>query len=292
MATLKAIVFTTLFLLHLILVPLAYGADIALGTWHASGSEAWRTSFPLTSNTSLIDGASQLYYPHSGNYILASYENNIGNDKKLHIEGGIMGHIKNTIGSDSDFDYSQSNSEQYYGEFKTGGTSRFINVDIAQPISHNTELSYGYGYRINHFAMQNGSYLIWEYSSQNNKLDGLDSYYTAIYQGLHFGLKSEIPLQRKLTAIGRLSYSPLAIAQGHGWWNLRNLDFKHQAPAQMLDTDIALKWQSDQSTSVTVGYRYQQMSISKGWENLNSTITWNAATNIQEGLYVMGTTKF
>lgn len=52
---------------------LAHAAEIALGTWHAAGSEVWRTSFPMSTSGS-GSGASVLTYPQSGDYLIGSYE--------------------------------------------------------------------------------------------------------------------------------------------------------------------------------------------------------------------------
>ncbi|MGI6093541.1 MAG: hypothetical protein GX348_09750 [Veillonellaceae bacterium] len=282
-----------LIVLLLCLAPnIVYGAHLAIGSWQTTGSEVWRTTFPISSASDMINGASELYYPHSGNYLTASYENEIATNKKLRIEGGIMADINNAVGSDSDWDYSKSNNVQYYGEFSTTGKSNFINVDLIKPINRTTDLFYGYSYRMNHFRMQNGTYKIWNYGSINENFSNLDSYYSTIYQGLHVGLTAKAPISNKVLAIGTLSYSPLAIAQGHGWWNLRGLDFKHQAPAQMFDGSIGIDWRPTQTTSITIGYRYQRMFITKGWENISPTITWEKATSIQQGFYITGKNKF
>lgn len=269
-------------------------ADVSIGTWSASGSEVWRTSFPLYHNdtNSYSDGASELRYPHSGTYILGGYETPINARQKLRVEGGLMVSINNASGSDTDWDYGSSTPLWYYGEFKNGGTSGFINLDFAKPLNKNTEFFWGYGYRINRYHMTDGVYLVQEFKNQPSTLSNLDSYYTTIYQGPHIGVNSKTSIARKLSAIGMLSYSPFAIATGHGWWNLRNLDFDHQAPAKMLDANIGLKWQPDTRSTVTIGYRYQYLSIYKGWENLSSAITWEKAENVQKGLYLTGTKMF
>lgn len=284
---------SALAVLILCLAPnIAQGAHLALGAWQTTGSEVWRTSFPLSSASDIANGASELFYPHSGNYLIASYENDIATNRKLRIEGGIMAKINSAVGSDSDWDYSKSNDVQYYGEFNTSGKSNFINIDLIKPINRTTDLFYGYGYRMNDYRMHNGFYKTWNYGAINQNFSNLDSYYTTIYQGLHIGLTAKAPISKNVSAIGTLSYSPVAIAQGHGWWNLRDLEFRHQAPAQMLDGSIGIDWQPNPETSIVLGYRYQRMSITNGWENLSPTITWEKATSVQQGFYITGTNKF
>lgn len=270
----------------------AHGADFSVATWHTTGSQIWRTSFPLSTKTDIKNGASELFYPQSGTYIMTNYENKINSTYKLRIEGGFMAKINNTIGSDSDWDYNQNSEKQYYGVFNTGGTSRFFNIDLVKPISPNADFFYGYGYRNNHFSMKNGVYNVWDYKPTNMAFEDLNSYYTTTYQGLHFGISAKTPLNSKLSIKSTLSYSPLAIAHGHGWWNLRNLDFKHQAPAQMFDTSVGIQWQPTHANIISIGYRYQFMKISSGWENLSKDITWEKATNIQQGFYLNTIYKF
>ena len=272
----------------------ALAADVSMGAWRASGSEVWRTSFPLyhKETNSYSEGASELIYPHSGTYMLVGYETPIKARQKLRIEGGLMGSLNNAVGSDSDWDYGNSNMLWYYGEFKAGGNSGFINIDIVKSLSKSTEYFYGYGYRINHFRMTDGLYLIDKYKYEPYALDNLDSYYTTIYQGPHVGVNSQTSLSSKLSVIGTVSYSPIAIARGHGWWNLRNLDFKHQAPAKMFDADIGLRLKPDANSAITIGYRFQHLNIYKGWENLSSAITWEKATNVQKGFYITGMKTF
>lgn len=120
----------------------------------------------------------------------------------------------------------------------------------------------------------------------------MDSYYTSIYQGPHVGLDIKYPVASKLTATGSLAYTPLAVAQGHGWWNLRSLDFTHTGPAQMLDANICLTYSLSKEKSFTLGYRYQYYSIFSGRENLSSQISWEKATNTQHGIFMKATGKF
>lgn len=261
-----------------------HAADISVGVWHASGSELWRTSFPL--HTTLVDGASELYYPHSGNYVLAHYENNISPKQSLSIEGGIMTDATSNTGSDSDWDTTQSTDLWYYGQFKTTSKGGFLTIDWQQYTSNNTSIFYGYTYNINHYSMTDGLYSILNYGAVNESLPTLNSHYTMVYQGPHVGMIHKVPLTNKLTAIGSFSYSPWALAQGHGWWNLRNLNFEHVGSAQMLDTSIGLLFTpKPQTTAITLGYRYQYFKLITGWENMSPDISWDKATTIRQGYY-------
>lgn len=284
----------TLLLLQLTTAALA--ADITLGTWHANGSQLWRTAFPLRQTSSTdpgsYNGASQLSYPQSGHYLMAAYENQISPTKKLQIEAGLMGNMHNATGSDSDWDYSQSENLWYYGEFKTSGRSSLINIDWKQKTGKNTDFFYGYTYRNNYFRMTNGLYTVDNYAAVNTSLPDLNSTYSMVYQGPHVGVNTQKPLTAKLSLIGSLSYSPLILAQGNGWWNLRDLNFTHTGTAQMLDTNIGLRYAIiPNKTAITLGYRYQWVSLFRGWESLSPDISWEKATNIQRGIYITGTTK-
>ncbi len=271
-------------------------ADITLGAWHADGSQLWRTSFPLNQtggiNPGSNNGASQLYYPQSGNYLTAVYENQISPIKKFQIEAGLMGNIHHANGSDSDWDYSQSQNLWYYGEFNTGGHSSYVNIDWKEKTGANTEFFYGYTYRNNYFRMTDGLYSIEAYGATADSLPALDSTYRMVYQGPHVGITAHSPLTAKLSLVGSLSYSPLILAQGNGWWNLRDLSFAHSGSAQMLDTSIGLRYAVvPNKATITLGYRYQWFSLFRGWESISPDISWEKATNIQRGFYIAGTTK-
>ncbi|MBC8014528.1 MAG: hypothetical protein H7X79_02150 [Sporomusaceae bacterium] len=266
-------------------------ADVSVGVWHAAGSQQWRTVFPL--HTHLVDGASELYYPQSGKYIIASYEKPISPRQSISIEGGIMADLPQSIGSDSDWDTSKSPALWYYGEFKTKAKNHFITVDWKRHATHNTTFFYGYTYNRNYNSMTDGLYTIRDYTAVYSPLPDLNSYYTMSYQGPHVGIIHNAPLTNKITAIGSLSYSPYGLAQGHGWWNLRDLDFRHTGTAQMLETKIGLRFALNQkNSSITLGYRYQSFRLLRGSENLSPDISWVKANHIQQGYYFTTEMKF
>lgn len=279
----------TFFLLTPSLVTSA--ADVSIGNWHASGSQLWRTTFPL--HTTLVDGTSELYYPHSSNYVVVNYENNVSPKDSLSIEGGIMTDATSNIGSDSDWDTSLSKDLWYYGQFRTKAKGGFLTIDWRKHTSNHTSVFYGYTYNINHYSMTDGLYSIIKYVAVNEPLPTLNSHYTMIYQGPHVGVIHKVPLTNKLTAISTVSYSPWALAQGHGWWNLRNLNFEHVGSAQMLDAKIGLHFTPrPQAAAITLGYRYQYFRLIKGWENTSPDISWDKATAIRKGYYFSVEKKF
>ena len=265
----------------------AAASDVSLGVWPADGSQLWRISFPPA-------GASELYYPHSGTYLTASYENALKRGGRLRVEGGLESGAKAATGSDSDWDYSQSQGLQYFGEFKTGGKSAFVNVDWYQPGGKGHEYFFGYGYRQNAFRMTDGVYYIENYASQEppHTLSGLNSTYTATYQGPHVGVKGQSDLSKRVSVVGMLAYSPLAYYQGHGWWNLRGLDFDHTGTGQMVDAYVGLRVAlgGPRDGAVTAGYRYQYMSLYGGTESTSGQISLDKATSVQKGFYF--TTEF
>lgn len=278
-------------LLFLTSPAVTYAADLSIGGWRAAGSLQWRTTFPL--HTQLVDGASELYYPQSGHYIVASYENPISRKQSLSIEGGIMADATNNIGSDSDWDTSQKSGLWYYGEFKTRAKNHFITADWKKHANNNTTFFYGYTYSMNYNSMTDGLYTIEKGNDVYKSLSNLNSYYTMSYQGPHVGIIHNVPLTRNITAIGSISYSPYALAQGHGWWNLRDLDFRHTGSAQLLDTKIGLRFAlTPQNSALTLGYRYQSFRLLQGWENLSPEISWVKANYIQQGYYFMSEMKF
>jgi len=267
----------------------AAAGDLSLGVWPATGSQMWRISFPA-------DGASELYYPHASTYFTASYENKPSHLSRLRVEGGLANGVRAATGSDSDWDYTKSSSLWYYGEFKTTGKSAFINVDWVRPAGADREYFIGYGYRQNAFRMTDGVYFVENYAAQNppHLLPGLDSTYTATYQGPHIGVKGRSAISPRVSVVGSVAYSPLALAQGHGWWNLRSLEFDHTGTAQMVDAYIGLRYAigGNQAAAVTAGYRYQYMSLYQGTENTSAEISWDKATSVQKGFYFTSEFRF
>lgn len=266
----------------------AAAGELTLGQWPADGWQMWRITFPA-------DGASELYYPQKGTYLVAGYENALPRGKKLRVEGGLTNGLRGTTGSDSDWDYTRSPNLWYYGEFKTTGASAFANVDLVKEKA-GREFFVGYSYRQNAFRMTEGVYYIENYAAQNppNALSGLGSTYTATYQGPHIGVRDKVDLSRRVSVVGSLAYSPLALVQGHGWWNLRNLNFEHTGLGQMVDAQIGLRYalNDKRTAAVTAGYRYQYMSLYSGTESTSDDIAWDKATSVQKGFYVTSEFRF
>ena len=270
----------------LALSPAALGNSFSLGTWNASGSQVWRTTFPLHKDAGT--GASELYYPKSGQYITASIERQLSNQRLLTVEGGIIGSINKGVGSDSDWDYTLSPILWFYGEFATGGKNYYLSVNWKQPVNSHTQFFYGYSYQFNHYSMTDGLYLIEDYDPVFHLFPNLNSYYTMIYHGPYAGISYYKPVAKKLSAFANLSYTPLALAQGHGWWNLRNLHFEHVGPAQMFNSQVGVDIQLSSSSILSLGYRYQHNRIFAGRESSNSTISWAKASTTQKGFYFTG----
>ncbi|MEG6585791.1 hypothetical protein [Dendrosporobacter sp. 1207_IL3150] len=267
-------------------------ATISIGNWAVDGSQMWRTSFPLNANGY---GSSELKYPHSGNYTTVSLETPLTNKKTLRVAGGFMGQIQNATGSDSDWNYPLGgNNLWYYGEFNTSGAANFIEISWVKKLNDTNSLSYGYSYSKSNYLMTDGVYYISNYQIESPplQLENLHSTYTMIYHGPFIGIESEKKLSSKITAVGTIKYSPLAIAQGHGYWNLRDLDFRHMGIAQIIDTQAGLRFSVIKNGAVTVGYRFKQMDIYRGWEDLSPDISWDKATSRQRGIYINGEMKF
>lgn len=267
----------------------AAAGELTLGQWPADGWQMWRITFPA-------DGASELRYPQSGTYLTVSYENVLKRGNKLRVEGGLTNGLRGRAGSDTDWDYTHSQNPWYYGEFKTTGASAFANVDFVRQGADGHEFFIGYGYRQNAFRMTEGVYYIENYTAQSppDTLPGLDSTYTATYQGPHVGVRDRVALSPRVSVVGSLAYSPLTLVQGHGWWNLRSLDFDHSGVGQMVDAYVGLRYALNDSktAAVTAGYRYQYMSLYNGAESTNGEVTWDKATNVQKGFYVSSEFRF
>lgn len=270
-------------------------ADLSIGFWPAEGYSAWRIGFPATSTTASTvgSGASELYYPLSGTYITARYRSNPIGRYYFTADGGFMKSLSPAAGSDADWNYANSSQYWYYGNFKTTGSSGYLQLSWHRPVRADTEIFYGYSYRNNHFHMTDGFYTVNNYQSVQTSLPLLNSSYNLRYQGPHIGLQTTKKLNTALSAVGSVTYTPLALVQGHGWGNLRELDFAHIGPGQMWDAQLALQVKVPKTDgTITVGYRCQWLDVYTGTENTNDSITWEKAATIQKGLFLAGQLRF
>lgn len=272
---------------------------LSLSNWQATGSQIWRINFPgynsaMTDSEKANLGTSELYYPQQGTYATINYDAPLSPKHKVSLEVGVQGALTPSTGTDSDWDYSRSENLWHYGVFQTNGSSTLVNLDFKHSIVKDTEFFYGYGYSNSNFLMSQGYYSIIDYTPVNTSLPNLHSSYSLAYHGPHIGLTSTKQLTPNLALTGTLSYSPLSVAQGHGIWNLRDLDFRHLGTGQMLDSKIALRLNiaGRRDNSLTVGYRYQHYSLYTGAENTSDQITWTKATKIQQGWYMGGDFRF
>lgn len=264
-------------------------SEITLSTWKAQGFTKWRIEFPIAPGS----GASELYYPQNGTYLTARYESPHARNTYFSAEGGYQGNISAQKGSDSDWNYTQGKQLWYYGDFQTTGSSTYLNLNWHKPTSSDTEIFYGYSYRNNSFRMTDGLYTIYNYQPVSTQLPNLHSTYDISYQGPHIGAAATHSISPAVSAVGSVLYSPLAAVRGTGWWNLRDLDFVHTGPGQIVDANLGLRYAVPQASgAITVGYRFQWLDLINGWENTSSNITWKKATTIQQGLYINGEFRF
>lgn len=199
----------------------AAAGGLSLGAWQTEGSQTWRITFPP-------NGASELYYPHSTRYFTAAYENKPSRQGFLRLEGGISGGITAATGSDSDWNYAASPDLWYYGEFQTTGSGGFLSIDFIKQRAGG-EYFLGYSYNQNTYRMTNGTYYVENYNRQNppRSLPDLDSSYRIAYHGPHIGVRGQTRLTPAVSLTGSVAYSPFAVVEGQGWWNLRELEFTH-----------------------------------------------------------------
>jgi len=289
----------TLLLATVMLIRPASASTLALSNWHANGSQMWRINFPgynnaMPANQKTDLGVSELTYPQSGTYASVTYDIPLSSSHKISLDAGTLGAFSSATGTDSDWDYSRSKELWHYGTFQTDGTSTFINLDFKHMLANNTEFFYGYGYSNSQYVMTQGYYSVLDYAAVDLPLPTLHSTYSIAYHGPHVGLTGTKQLAPKLALVGSFSYSPLVLVQGHGIWNLRNLDFRHFGTGQMLDGKIALHYAiaGRRDNALILGYRYQYYSLYTGSENTSNQITWTKATKLQHGWYMGGEFSF
>ncbi|MBP2645613.1 MAG: hypothetical protein H6Q75_1053 [Firmicutes bacterium] len=252
----------------------------------------WRITFPLGSN----QGASELFYPNSGTYLTSRYTSRVSDTTTLHLEVGLNSTIKQATGSDSDWDYSQTSNLWYYGTFTAGGKSGYFHIDWEKPLNRTCTVNYGYSYNRNSFTMTHGTYYIENYIVDNPPalLSNLASSYTISYQGPHIGISTKRKLSPSVSLDGTITVTPVALVQGHGWWNLRSLTFVHTGAGQMWDASLGINYapQSSSRFNLVAGYRWQYSFLYQGVEDTSSSITWDKAVSNQHGFYLTSRFKF
>lgn len=267
----------------------ADAGQVTLGSWQAQGSAVWRIAFPLGDNGTSAFGASELYYPQQGSFLTARYETPQKQTGYFSVEGAYQPKIRSQTGTDIDWNYNQGQQPWYYGQFQTDGASGYLTVNWHKPTGAGREIFYGYTYQNSNFQMTDGLYTIYDYQPVNTPLPALQSSYNLSYQGPHIGTAVVKKISPAISLTGSVSYSPLAAVRGHGWWNLRDLDFVHTGLGQMVDTQVGIRYTLPKTTgSITVGYRYQYLDIYKGEENTSASITWEKAATVQHGIYMSG----
>ena len=269
--------------------------DFAIGSWPVQGYTKWRIEFPMANRSTAFSdhGASELYYPQEGSYVTMGYKTQPNKKGFFSADGGYLNRLRPGIGFDADWDYTQSDREWYYGEFRSGGSSGYLDFRWHKPVSGDSEVFLGYSYRHSNFQMNDGQYSVYDYQSVNTSLPDLNSTYSLTYQGPHIGAATNKKISPTLSIIGTITYSPLAAVRGHGYWNLRDLDFVHSGLGHMVDTQLGLRYSMPKNSgSLTLSYQYRYMDIYKGGENTSHDITWVTAATVQEGVLVSGEYRF
>ena len=229
----------------------AAAPNLSISNWQARGSQMWRITFPgyasgLPNSAATAGGASELYYPQSGQYTTLNYEKELSPTQTLSLEAGLLGNIMPATGNDSDWDYSQAPGLWYFGTFKTRGSSTFLNVDIKRRLKNATEFFYGYGYANSRYNMTQGYYSMMDYTPVATSLPALNSTYSLVYHGPHVGLAASRQLSPRLVLVGSISYAPLSLAQGHGWWIYAILNLSTWVQAKCWTEKLAccILWQA------------------------------------------------
>jgi hypothetical protein len=167
-----------------------------------------------------------------------------------------------------------------------------MTIDILKEISKNSAFCWGYSYSINHYRMTQGHYSTDDFHTVNSKYPNLASTYTMIYQGPYVGVTGQLPLTGTFSLVGATFYSPLALVEGQGWWNLRDMNFSHLGTGQILDTFFGAKLMHSKDKALTIGYRYKYAGLYHGGESISSTISWDKATFIQRGPFISSQIRF
>lgn len=63
-----------------------------------------------------------------------------------------------------------------------------------------------------------------------------------------------------MTLFGSVSFGAIA-ASGTGFWNLRDLTFKHQGNGSAMSVEVGMGWTPRENLMVRLGYTYTALSV-------------------------------
>lgn len=135
------------------------------------------------------------------------------------------------------------------------------------------DASLGYAWYDERFRMRDGVQLFSDGVLQTQPLgpfSGLDSRFNFHWEGAMIGLREEIVLPARFSAVGRLGYAPSMEYTGEGYWNLRPdlrqgaPNFVHRAGGHAVNFELGLGYSPWPSVTAECGYMWHQFTSGRG----------------------------
>ncbi len=263
-----------------------YEPDHSFGfqEWFTSGEAGWQISFPYD-NTSSSGGTgrieSELNFKHIDSPItILRGGGRLNPEWTIDVSIG-YGSITGGQGTDTDRDFPSTGGVIVFSESKEdiSGDVRFWGIDLnyRKRYSDNTQSPWGLILGFSHYedsllitdGVQTISLPGWWWGGTNPPLGPfsqiLHSTYDFSWDTLKVGGLYEAPLTEYVFFSSTLSAYPLVSYQGEGYWNLRNITFKHEATSGFgYEATLGIKYLFSDTTEFTAGYRYFYLKAQNG----------------------------
>jgi hypothetical protein len=156
---------------------------------------------------------------------------------KIFIEGTIPFNSKCLDGNGDDTDFLK-NYIFYKSLFDVYTDMRRIDIGLGYKFSERFYLFMFYTWYDAEYLMENGELVIDIYPI-NIEYNDLESTYSLSYNRLGWGLGFDMDIIKRLNLSFKIKHVPTFDIYGKGYWNLRNLNFKHRGIAEDLYGNIS-----------------------------------------------------
>ena len=173
------------------------------------------------------------------------------------------------LGDNRTLEFSRSYSDASNGHAFDLSASLGWNINFfISPLSICPQI--GFSYHEQHFTMRDGVYEIDLFNGNNGPFDGLDSSYTARWQGPWIGVESCFCLYCPLSIYGGVRASALRYnARGH--WNLRTDfadDFRHEGYGYGLFGRLGVQYEFAPCIAIGILGSYQEFRVCHGHDRM------------------------
>lgn len=288
-------------------------SSFGIEEWFTSGDAGWQISFPYSDLDSGGNGSgiieSELRFRHiNGPVTIAHTSSTLNPAWKLYASIG-FGSISGGSGSDTDRDnpaaggvivFSES-TQDIYGDI----TRYTLDFSYRKTYSDNNQSPWGIMFGFLHYEdsliITNGVQTIsengWWWDPYPNPPLGpfpnLYSTYDFSWNALKIGASYHHEFADCIYLTGSFSAYPLVQYQGEGYWNLRDMTFKHKATTGFgYESALGLRYLITDTTELSAGYRYFHLKAENGTDTTYFSGAYGGVANLdfaevtRQGMYI------